>query len=244
MAGIKHPKEDLQIYPTSVLEFEITLHYVEDGEAAILKLKDQCKLLLADRYRVLALTDCYESGLKHLVRLNVSDTDFDEALVRFVNNDGRCAIVIDSLSSVQSPDALAALLGRINSLCKDGGGIDWIAVLVRKDWMDVLLATDPVASAHAESLVDDLKYREEQKANQQLVNPSSSTDFIGLNNKPIIGADLPVSARVHLAGVALSALINGNPQSINEAMFDKAVDIADQMLLALASSRSDHGDLL
>lgn len=243
MTGNKHPKEDHQIYPTSVLEFEITMHYVEDAEAAILKLKDQSKSLLAERYRVLVLTDCCESGLKHLDRLNVLDTDFDEALVSFVNNDGRCAIVIDSLSSAESPNTLAALLGRINSLCKDGGGIDLIAVLVKKDWMDVLLATYPVASANAESLADDLKYREEQKANQQLLSPSTATDSIGCNSMSITGADLPVSARVHLAGVALSALINGNPQSLNVAMFDKAVDIADQMLLALAFSRSGHGDL-
>ena len=225
---------DVLIYPTSILDFEITVMCVEESDGMVELLIQQCQSIQNDGYRVMALTDRRERDFKRMELLSTSAPDFDTALVKFVNSDGRCAIVIDASKGVSSPGALAALLGHTNQLCKTGGGIDWVSVLVPKKWKDELLSTAPVVQAHAESVADDLKFRAEEQAQRGASQLETATEA------KVFG-DAPVTARVYMAGQVLKALINADPQSIGESIFDKAADMADKMLLALADSRNAKG---
>lgn len=225
---------DVLIYPTSILDFEITVICLEESDAMVERAIQQCQSIQNDGYRVMALTDRRERDFKRMELLSASDPDFDTALVKFVNSEGRCAIVIDASKGISSPGALAALLGHINQLCITGGGVDWVSVLVPKEWKNAFLSTDPVVQAHAESVAEDLKYQAEQQAEKNAAKGLSSTNPRNVH-------DAPVTARVYLAGQVLKALINADPQSINENIFDKAADMADKMLLALADSRNANG---
>lgn len=241
MTKDKKPSPDVSIYPTTVLEFEIEVVCVADESSSVLMLGQKHQLIYSAGNRVLVLTELKVAEVKHMLCLNAKAAEFDTSLVAFVNTVGRCAIVVDGCSGDFSPKAIAELLEKINALCSTGGGIDLISVLLPEHWKDEFLAASPVAQALAESKAEDLKYQAEIAAEKLKAEPVTISEPRAFHDMPITGADGPVTARVHLAGVVLQALIAANPKSINEDMLDKAVETADLMLLTLEMSRAAHG---
>lgn len=232
------PQWDVQIYPTSILEFELGLTFVEEMHLVSEHLKQHCLTQLKDGYRVLALTHSPASNLTRISWLRSDELNFDDVLVTFVNTGTRCAIVVDAIACAAEPSTVVALLTRINRLCLKGSGIDVISVLMPSAWKDEFLAMEPIAQAYSESVKEDAIYQAEAARSMN----SNSTEVAPTFHKAQTAAsDSSVTARVHLAGLAMQAFINANPACIEQDMFRKAVGIADQLLLELSLPKEDYG---